>query len=155
MSDPTRELRAEILIDAPVERVWQVVTDTKALSAASPELIAMTPLKHGGFRAGQQYIGWNRRKLVPWTTRNVVVDFQPHRRLEWRTTTSGAHWVFELSPEGDGTHLVQRRPIPGRPTAVGKVFAAALLGGGKSHADELQDALSTTLAKLKELAEQG
>ncbi|UMG91861.1 saccharopine dehydrogenase C-terminal domain-containing protein [Nocardioides sp. TF02-7] len=54
---------------------------------------------------------------------------------------------------GASTRLVQRRPVPQRLTPVGRVFAAALLGGGASHADELEAGMATTLAHLRELAE--
>lgn len=148
-----RELHAEIEIDAPVERVWEVVTDTRALAQASPELLAMTPLLPGGFRKGQQYVGWNRRKLAIWPTRNVVVDFEPHKRVAWDTKQSGARWIYELEPTATGTRLTQRRPVPGRSPLVGRIFATIALGGNDGHADELEAALESTLTRLKAIAE--
>ncbi|MBB1032521.1 SRPBCC family protein [Dietzia sp. SLG310A2-38A2] len=149
----TRELRAEVEVDAPVERVWEVVTDTYVLVRSSPELVAMTPLLPGGFRKGQQYIGWNRRKLVAWPTRNVVIEFEPNKRVAWDTKTSGARWAFELQPTQTGTRLVQRRSVPGKLNPIGQIFAAMLLGGGPNHADELETALGTTLESIKAIAE--
>lgn len=153
MSSTTRELRAEIDINAPVERVWAVVTDIDAMVQGSPELLGMTPLLRGGLRTGQQYIGWNKRGLVVWPTRNVVVEVEVFKRLAWDTKTSGARWIYELEPSDSGTRLIARRPIPGTLNPVGKAFAALLLGGGESHADELEEALATTIAKFKAIAE--
>jgi uncharacterized protein YndB with AHSA1/START domain len=148
-----RELHAEVLVAAPPAKVWAVITDTRALAEASPELLAMTPLRRGGFRVGQQYVGWNRRKAVIWPTRNVVVEVEPERRLAWDTRTSGARWIYELSPEGEGTRLVQRRPVPTRLTLVSRLFAPVALGGSEGHADELERGMAEGLARIKAIAE--
>jgi uncharacterized protein YndB with AHSA1/START domain len=148
-----RELHAEVLVAAPPAKVWAVITDTRALAEASPELLAMTPLRRGGFRVGQQYVGWNRRKAVIWPTRNVVVEVEPERRLAWDTRTSGARWIYELSPEGEGTRLVQRRPVPIRLTLVSRLFAPVALGGSEGHADELERGMAEGLARIKAIAE--
>jgi uncharacterized protein YndB with AHSA1/START domain len=153
MSNAARELRAEIVVDAPAEKVWDVITDTRALAEASPELLTMMPLRRGGFRKGQQYVGWNRRKLVVWPTRSVVIEADAPHRLAWDTRSSGARWIFELEPEGTGTRLVQRRPVPTRLTRLGNVFAVALLGGAEEHANELEQGMASTLTRLKAIAE--
>ena len=73
-----------------------------------------------------------------WPTRNVVAVLDPGSTLAWDTKTSGARWIFELKPEGAGTRLIQRRPIPQRRTMVGRVFAIGFLGGKEEHDDELE-----------------
>jgi hypothetical protein len=133
--------------------VWSVLTDFRNLANASPELVAMKPLLAGGLRIGQQYVGLNKRGWVYWPTTNVVVDLQPKCSLAWDTPLSGARWIFELAADDGGTRLTQRRPVPKRLNAFGKVFAATMLGGGERHADELELALGTTLAHLKAVAE--
>ncbi|GAB3855246.1 SRPBCC family protein [Nocardioides maradonensis] len=144
-----RELRAEITIDAPAAAVWAVITDTKALAEISPELMAMTPLRRGGFRVGQQYVGWNRRKGVIWPTRNVVTAVQPEKLLAWDTKSSGARWIYELTAEGSGTRVVQRRPVPHRLTLLSRLFAPLALGGSENHADELEAGMAEGLARIK------
>lgn len=148
-----RELRADVTIDAPPERVWAAITDLKELAKDSPELVAMWPLKRGGLREKQWYLGINRRKGIVWPTRNVVVTVDPGRTLVWDTKTSGSRWIYELAPEGDGTRLTQRRPVPERLTVLGKVFASGFLGGGEEHADELEEGMRTTLAGIKATVE--
>lgn len=148
-----RELAAEVLVAAPAARVWQVLTDFRNLAAASPELIVMTPLKPGGLRPGQWYVGWNRRKAAIWPTRNVVADVVLNQRLVWDTTSSGARWIYELAPEREQTRLSLRRPVPRRLTTVSGLFATAFLGGSGSHADELEAGMRTTLEHLKGVAE--
>lgn len=148
-----RELRAEIQIAAPPDTVWRAVADVSRWPERSPELQTILPLKPGGLRAGQWYLGVNRRKAVVWATRNVVLEAVPNWRLSWDTKTSGARWIFELEPTPGGTRLVHRRPVPGRMAPVGRVFARFALGGDESHADELERGMSETLASIKRTAE--
>ena len=91
-----RELRAEAMVHAPPGRVWALLTDLARLPEWSPELVRMTPLRPGGLRAGQWYLGLNRRKAVLWPTRSVVAVLEPGRRLAWDTRSSGARWIWEL-----------------------------------------------------------
>lgn len=148
-----RELRAEITIDAPPTRVWAALTDFKRMPAWSPELLKMAALKPGGLKVGQQYLGLNRRKAVVWPTRSVVATLEPERTLAWDTKSSGARWIFELSAEGTGTKLVQRRPVPGRLTLISRLFAPVFLGGNEEHAAELEDGMAQTLTRLKAAVE--
>lgn len=148
-----RELHAETMIDATPEQVWAVLADLSRMSEFSPETVRMVPLKKGGLRVGQWYLGINRRKYVVWPTRNVVSDLEPGRRLAWDTTSSGARWIYELEADGARTRVVHRRPVPQRLSHVSSVFAPALLGGSDGHADELERGMGQTLARLKSAVE--
>jgi uncharacterized protein YndB with AHSA1/START domain len=148
-----RELRAETTIDATPDRVWSVLADLSRMPELSPETVRMVPLGRGGLRTGQWYLGINRRKAVVWPTRNVVADVQPGRSLAWDTRSSGARWIYELEPEGSGTRVVHRRPVPHGLTRLAKVFGALALGGGDEHADELEAGMRQTLARLKAAVE--
>jgi uncharacterized protein YndB with AHSA1/START domain len=161
-TDPRRELRAEIEVAAPRERVWQVLTDFSRMPAWSPELVRMTALRRGGLRLGQQYLGINRRGPVVWPTRNVVRALAPGSLLAWDTVSSGARWVYELSDldgaDGAGggrTRLVQRRQVPGDLTLGSRLVAPLLLGGTSEHADELEEGMRTTLERLRDEVEAG
>ena len=144
-----RELRAETTIDAPPGQVWAALTDLRRMPDWSPELLRMVPLRPGGLRVGQQYVGLNRRKAVIWPTRSVVAVVEPERSLAWDTRSSGARWIYELSPEGTGTRVVQRRPVPRGITLLSRLFAPAFLGGSDEHAEELERGMEHTLARLK------
>lgn len=146
-------MQVAVSIDASPERVWQLLTQTRTHAEASPELVAMLPLKPGGFRRGQWYLGVNRRKIVVWPTRNVVTEVEPWKRLAWDTTSSGASWIFELEPDGSGTTLVQRRVSAGKLTKLSSAFATIALGGVPGHADELEAGMRETLHHIKRAAE--
>ena len=154
-ADPAavRELRAEATIDAAPEAVWAVLADVRRMPELSPELVRILALKPGGLRPGQWYLGVNRRKAVVWPTRSVVSTVEPGRRVAWDTRSSGARWIWELEPEGTGTRVVHRRPVPERLTPVGSLFARFLLGGTVGHADELERGMATSVARLKRAVE--
>lgn len=150
-----RELRAETTIAATPDEVWAVLTDFDRMSDWSPELLAMKPLLRGGLRLGQQYVGLNRRKAVVWPTRSVVAQLEPGRVIAWDTRSSGARWIWELAAApGGGTHVVHRRPVPKKLTAVSGLFAGVLLGGAAGHADELEAGMATTVERLKAAVEE-
>lgn len=151
-----RELRAETEIAAPAEHVWALLTDFGQLASWSPETVRMVPLKRGGLRVGQWYLGINRRKGAVWPTRSVVAAVVPGRRLVWDTPSSGAQWVWELEPvagEAGRTRVVHRRPVPRRLSLGSRIMAPLLLGGTEGHADELEQGMATTVAGLKAAAE--
>jgi len=148
-----RELRAETTIDAPPEAVWAVLGDLRRMPELSPELVRMVPLKAGGLRPGQWYLGVNRRKAVLWPTRSVVSDVDPGHTVAWDTRSSGARWIWELTPEGSGTRVVHRRPVPRRLTGLSSVFARVFLGGVDGHADELEEGMAVSVARLKRAVE--
>lgn len=148
-----RELRAETTVDASPDRVWAALTDLRRMPDWSPELVKMVPLKRGGLRVGQWYLGINRRKAVVWPTRSVVAELEPGRVLAWDTRSSGARWIYELSEDGAGTRVVHRRPVPTKLTLLSRAFAPVALGGGVSHADELEAGMAQTVARLKAAVE--
>ena len=148
-----RELRAETTIDAPPEVVWEVLGDVRRMPELSPELVRMIPLKKGGLRPGQWYLGLNKRKAVLWPTRSVVSRRGP-------------------GPDGRLGHQVQRGPLDlgahargdrhqgGAPPAgaaqadaLSNVFAKMFLGGIGGHADELEEGMAQSVARLKQAVE--
>jgi uncharacterized protein YndB with AHSA1/START domain len=154
MSDAAaRELRAETTIAAPPATVWAALTDLSNMPGWSPELLKMIPLKPGGLKLGQQYLGLNRRKAVIWPTRSVVAELEPEKALAWDTKSSGARWIYELAPEGAGTKIVHRRPVPKKLTLLSRVFAPVALGGSDGHAAELEGHMATTLERIKATVE--
>jgi hypothetical protein len=90
---------------------------------------------------------------VVWPTRSVVSEVEPGRRVVWDTTSSGARWIWELVPEGSGTRVVHRRPVPRRLTGSSSVFAKAFLGGVGGHADELEQGMAQSVSRLKQTVE--
>ncbi|QYJ04359.1 SRPBCC family protein [Nocardioides panacisoli] len=145
--EESRELRAEATVAVPPERVWALLSDFSRLPQWSPETVRMLPLKPGGQRVGQWYLGINRRGRVWWPSRSVLTGREEGRRLAWDTRTSGARWIWELEADGAGTRIVHRRPVTGRPVGA-RVFARLFLGGLAHHVDELEDDMQLTVDRL-------
>ena len=150
-----RELRVEGQVAATPAAVWAVLGDVRRMPDLSPELVRMIGLKPGGLRRGQWYLGINRRGPVVWPTRSTVTDVEPGRLLAWDTATSGARWIWELVPEGEGTLVVHRRPVPRRLTQLTRLFAAAFLGGASKHTEDLERDMAASVARLKVAVEGG
>lgn len=149
-----RELRAETVIEAPVEKVWDVLTDLSRMPEWSTELVKMLPLKRGGLRLGQWYLGLNRRGKAIWPTRSIVTALDAPRQVAWHTATSGATWIYDLSAEGDGTRVVHRRPVP-RLTWITRAYSPLAFGSASAHADMLERDMGLTLARIKAAVEAG
>jgi uncharacterized protein YndB with AHSA1/START domain len=147
-----RELHAETVIDAPVEKVWEVLTDLSRMPEWSTELVKMVPLKRGGLRVGPWYLGLNRRGKAIWPTRTLVTAHDPQRQVAWHTATSGATWIYDLSAEGEGTRVVHRRPVP-RLTLITRAYSPIAFGGASVHADLLEQDMGVTLSRIKAAVE--
>jgi uncharacterized protein YndB with AHSA1/START domain len=150
-----REIRAETVVAATPAEVWRVLGDVRRMPELSPELVRMLPLKPGGLRPGQWYLGINRRGLVVWPTRSVLTDVEPGRLLAWDTATSGARWVWELAPHAGGTRVVHRRPVPRRLTMLTRLFATLFLRGPSRHTDDLEQDMARSVANLQRAVETG
>jgi uncharacterized protein YndB with AHSA1/START domain len=148
-----RELVASAHVEATPSEVWAVLADVRRMPELSPELVRMVPLKPGGLRRGQWYLGLNRRGYAVWPTRSVVAEVVPERVVTWDTATSGARWVWELEPEGTGTLVVHRRPVPRRVTLTARLNARVFLGGIARHPDALEADMALSVARLQAVVE--
>jgi uncharacterized protein YndB with AHSA1/START domain len=107
---PTVEV--ETFIDAPAERVWDLVTDIDVPSRFSSEFQGgewVDPTN--GPAVGAEFRGRNRLEPIgDWETTSVVVAYVPGRVFSWAVgdpNNASATWRFELIPEGTGTRLKQ------------------------------------------------
>jgi hypothetical protein len=111
-----REFRSEILISAPSERVWGIVTDLERYREWNPFI----PSARGRIEAGGRIeIMVVPPGLKPVRFRPRVLEMEHGRRFSWlgRVVVPGlfdGHRFFELHDRGDGTvRFVQRERITG------------------------------------------
>ncbi|MEH3034432.1 MAG: SRPBCC family protein [Aeromicrobium erythreum] len=149
-------LEAERVVHAPVDTVWGLLSDLRAMGERSPEtvrmFIARTP------KVGSRGLNVNRRGPVVWPTTTRVTRWKPPAHdgsaaLAFHVGPTDVEWSYELTPVEDGTLVVERRTGVARPTTVVKHASRWFMGGAQSHDVELLDGMHRTLAALAAEAE--
>ncbi len=112
----TRELRTEILIDAPPDRVWDVLTDQGSLEDWNPFIRGMEGELREGGRLRVVLKQPNRKAM---TIKPKLLEVSPGRGLRWRGHLGvpglfdGEH-IFEFLPAGPTTtRFVHREEFGG------------------------------------------
>jgi ligand-binding SRPBCC domain-containing protein len=102
----------QIRIDAPPERVWDLVSDIALMAELSSELQAVTWLDGvSGPAAGRRFTGRNAHPAMgEWETVSTVTECDPPHCFAWAVgdpAYQSATWRFTLKPDGEGTQLEQ------------------------------------------------
>ena len=108
----------QILIEAPPERVWSLVSDIALMAELSPELQEVAWLDGAPESpeatppaVGRRFTGRNAHPAMgEWETVSTVVECDPPRRFAWAVGDPGhpsATWRFTVTPDGAGTRLEQ------------------------------------------------
>lgn len=142
-----------VLIDAPPERVWRLVTDITRMGEWSPESTGGR-WTHGatGPAEGARFVGGNAHGLLRWSTRCRVLECVAPQRFSFAVAESRMTWGWRLEPEGAGTRLTQWRNRTSRPNiAVRALTGSGLLG--RDREGLMVDGMQRTLTALKTAAE--
>jgi uncharacterized protein YndB with AHSA1/START domain len=122
-------VQVEVLIDAPVARVWALVTDIGVPARFSTELQEtrwLDPTK--GATPGARFVGRNRHRAAgEWETTCTVTAAEPDRRFSWAVEgppEPAATWGFDLEPEGSGVRLRQWAHLGPGPSGLTSAIAA-------------------------------
>ena len=144
-------LHAQIDIDAPVAKVWELVSDLKLMPQWSPQCRLMKSF--GPLRAGAKTINLNRRGLLFWPTTSQITEFIPEKKLAFRVNENGTIWSYELEPTDTGTRLIETRHAENGVKPFSTMTVNALMGGVPSFEQELVDGMNQSLARIKAAAE--
>ncbi|MEV7596981.1 SRPBCC family protein [Kitasatospora sp. NPDC089797] len=164
----------EVVVRAPVERVWALVTDIEVPARFSPELQRVAWLDGAdGPASGARFEGHNSRASIPhWRTVSEVVELAEHRTFGWAvmdadgrfgtpvTDLAGAaaRWRFDLTPEDGGTRVRLSAVIGPGPSGVLQAIEARPEAEEKIVAHrlgELRTGMTVTLDGIKSTAEAG
>jgi uncharacterized protein YndB with AHSA1/START domain len=103
------QIERETKIEAPVERVWALLTEAEHVGRWFSDAGAEIDLRPGG----AMVLRWEEHG----TGRARIVDVEPHRRFSYRWAPIREHWgedpnernstlvEFTLAADGDGTRL--------------------------------------------------
>ena len=154
-----RQLLHEVEINAPVERVWELISEVRNAPQWSSQ--ARKVFAFGaGTKSGTFSINLNHRGVIAWPTWARVTDFQPGTRFANEVGMAGATWVFELEPGEAGTgaettilrqYRETRYP---RGFIAGRIVTPAM--GGEQPYNEFMDAcVGESLETIKKIVEAG
>lgn len=146
-------LQAQIDIDAPVAKVWALITDFGRMPEWSPQCRMMKPL--GPVRPGTRTVNFNRRNRLYWPTTSTVTEVIPERKLSFRVNSNNTMWTYELEPHGDGTRVVESRHAENGVKAISNFLVTLLLGGVPNFERELVEGMNASLTRIKAAAERG
>lgn len=145
--------RADVVVDAPIEEVWRVVSDVTRTGEWSHECRRVTWLHGAGAPApGVRFRGSNRSGWLRWTRTCEFTEATPPRRLAWTTVATPLYpdtteWQITLEPAGNGTRIVETYQV----TAMPRWLARLLNRIQPAHRDR-NDALAADLHRLGEIA---
>ncbi|OBE92014.1 SRPBCC family protein [Mycobacterium sp. 852002-10029_SCH5224772] len=145
-------LQAHVDINAPVAKVWELISDLRRMPEWSPQCRWMKPF--GPVRQGTRTLNLNRRNRMFWPTTCTVVEIVPDRKLAFRVDTNNTIWSYELEPSGEGTRVIESRHAENGVTAFSNLSVKALFGGTDNFEHELLDGMNASLARIKAAAEQ-
>jgi uncharacterized protein YndB with AHSA1/START domain len=98
----------ELHVDAPPERVWELVTDIELPARFSREFQGAS-WNGDGPRPGASFVGRNEHPRVGrWQVECFVEHHEPNSRFGWAVADHdrpAARWRFDLAPDGEGTRL--------------------------------------------------
>ncbi|MGW7382747.1 SRPBCC family protein [Streptomyces sp. NPDC054794] len=148
-------------IDAPPQRVWELVSDVTLMPGMSGELQSIAWLDGAtGAALGARFVGRSKHQAFgEWATTSTVVECEPARVFAWAVEDPdrpSALWRFRLEPKDDGTELSQwMRMGPGRS---GLSMAIDTMPDKEQkivfvRMREFEHNMTATLAHIKQLAE--
>jgi uncharacterized protein YndB with AHSA1/START domain len=149
-----RSCTASLDIAAPIEAVWDLLSDVTRVGEWSVECRSCEWLEGAtGPTPGARFRGRNRRNATPWTRTCEVLAVDPPRRLVWRTLPTrllpdSTEWTVELADGGDHTRLTESMRILHIPGRYERLFAVML----PQHRDRTAD-LEGDLRRIKERLE--
>jgi uncharacterized protein YndB with AHSA1/START domain len=144
-------LKAEIEINAPVSKVWALVSDVTRMPQWSPQCRIMKAL--GPIRPGTRTVNLNRRGLLFWPTTSVITEVVPERKFAFRIPLNTTVWSYDLEPTGTGTRLTETRRAENGVSTVSTAVTKAALGGVEPFERELLDGMNLSLQRIKAAAE--
>ncbi|MGA8546353.1 MAG: SRPBCC family protein [Mycobacterium sp.] len=146
-------LQAQIDINAPVSKVWSLVSDFRRMPEWSPQCRLMRPL--GPVRHGTRTINFNRRNRLFWPTTCTVLEVIPDQKLAFRVNTNNTIWSYELQPIPEGTRVIESRHAENGTKPVSSFSVNAFMGGTEKFERELVEGMKISLARIKATAENG
>ena len=155
---PTAEV--ELFVDAPVERVWELVCDVNLPGRFSDEFKGAAWIDSGP-ALGARFVGRNEHPaLGSWETTSWVTLYEPCRAFGWAVSdpaNPSATWWFKLDDVRGRVRLQQGGRMGPAPSGLSIAIAAMPDKEDRIVARRLQEwtrGMEATVAGIKALAEE-
>ena len=103
MADAPKRISVERVIDAPPERIFDVLADPAQHADIDGSGTVHEPRAGSPERLSKDAkFGMSMRMGVPYRTTNTVVEFEENRRIGWWHMAHNL-WLYELEPQGAAT----------------------------------------------------
>lgn len=142
-------------VDAPPERVWELVSDLPRMGEWSPENQGGRWVRGDGPAVGSVFVGTNRNGNRRWSTRCTVTRAERPSVFAFDVAAVGmpvARWSYEIEPTATGCRVTEtwtdRRGALVR-------HSGALLTGVKDRGGYTATSIEQTLAGVRAAAEAG
>ncbi|MDP8930656.1 MAG: SRPBCC family protein [Actinomycetota bacterium] len=143
-------------IDAPPQRVYELVADITRMGEWSPETVRCRWLDGAtGPAVGARFKGYNRRGRARWSNTLEVLAADPGREFAFRRDLlpcGVCDWRCRMEPEGEDTRLTESYEVVKPDWAITNWLNGKVLGVADRDAD-LQEGMRATLARIKAVAE--
>lgn len=150
------QISRSVRVEAPAQRVWELVSDLPSMGALSPENTggrwragATGPAVGASFR-GSNRNGWRR-----WSTSVTVTRCEPGRAFAFAVSSTGvpvSEWAYDITADGQDACTVIESWADRRPRWFRR--PAGLATGVKDRGEQTTgDNIERTLAALKQMAE--
>jgi uncharacterized protein YndB with AHSA1/START domain len=143
-----------MVINAPSERLYDMVADLERMGQWSPECQRVEWTDgSGGPAQGATFVGHNKggpMGLMKWSRHGRVVTADPGREFSFATEEGGREstlWSYRFDPVEGGTRVTESYDVKWIPTW------ARIVDVPTNRHGELQEAMRHTLRQLKAAAE--
>lgn len=97
--------RTTVVVDAPAEAVYELVSEVTRTGEWSPTCRACEWEDASQQGVGARFIGHNETAARNWSTTSTVVAAVPGREFAWEVGQGYVRWGYLLSPREGGTHV--------------------------------------------------
>lgn len=151
-----RSCEVSTVVGAPIDTVWNVVTDVTRVGEWSGECQGCEWVEGADSAvAGARFRGRNRRGSMRWTRVNEVIRAEPPHSFVWHTLSrfpylDSTEWQLSLAEDSAGTRVTESFQILKLSKAMERILEFAV----RAHRDRTAD-LESDLGRLKSLVEAG
>jgi uncharacterized protein YndB with AHSA1/START domain len=144
---------ASLYIEAPAERIYDLVTDVTQMGRWSPECTGGKWRKGAtGPAVGAKFRGANKHGVMRWWTHCEITKADRPKAFEFKVAESGMVWGYRFEPDRDGTLVTEYRE---KTKEINPVIKAVQRSGliGKDRENLMVQGMRDTLERVKAAAE--